>query len=62
MATKADKNKKAYIIHLDSKEAFNPVPNILLMNRVRKEGSNSQLDSKLACFQSQGMATNVKRR
>lgn len=62
MVTKADKNKDAYIIHFDSKETFNPVPNVLLMNNVRKEGSNSQPDSKLACFQSKGMAINVERR
>lgn len=37
MTTKADKSKEACIIHLDSKEAFNPVPNMLLMNRVRSK-------------------------
>lgn len=36
MTIKADKSKEVYIIHLDPKEAFNLVPNTLLMNRVRR--------------------------
>lgn len=62
MTIKADKSKEVYMIHLDSKEAFNPVLNILLINRIRRQGSNTQLDNKLACLQSQGMTINVKRR
>lgn len=36
MTIKLDKSKEVYIIHLDSKEAFNPVTNRLVINRARR--------------------------